>query len=119
MVGAAAEQFIQVAANGADGLAGSSGKLGAMGDTALLGGFEGLLERFGQPCDTLEADDGQGAACLMQVSARRFQRRRAVTFIARQRLERPVQRQVDFALDPGQGADVGRGRHAHRVVLRP
>ena len=87
----------------------------------LLDGLEQSFERFGQLLDAVETDDRQRALHLVQVGTAELDlgevagAGRHTGRILVERLIGAFERQVNFALDPGQRAHIEFGRSVHMI----
>ena len=109
LVGRAMGEFVEVVAGGGDAAPAHLGDFLGEWFFGLRQFAEELVEAVGELGQPVQPDDRQGAARLVQVRLRELQARAALVLVGdglfdgRQRVR---QRLVDFAFDPGEGAEI-------------
>ena len=116
LVGGAVGQLVEVVAGGGNAAPADVGDRFAQRDLLARQLAQQLVEAVGELGQSVEADDRQRAACLVEVRLRKLQARAAFVLAARglfDGLQRAAQGLIDFALDPGEGAEIVFGGVGH------
>ena len=107
LIGFASQQIVEILAHTIDGLANDRCRVFADALATILDRRQQQFQRLGYLRHAIEPDDGQRAVHLMHMGAAELERRLvAAGLMLRQCVAGPLQGLVDFALDPGQRAQI-------------